>query len=471
MIRLSFLTLALLILSLSLNGQASEMNEYIVVLEKGVDIETVSAKMSETCPVQHSRLDEDFDFYKLSGTCVQSFLEQDIDGIRSWQKNGFNFFRETYPNDSLFGRQRNLDIIQAAKAWDITTGGKSGTNQDIVVAVMDELFALEHPDLVNNIYVNSGEIQDDGIDNDNNGYVDDYYGYHAKKGNDDHDTGGNWHGTSVAGIIGAEGNNNTGIAGINWNVKLLFLSPVRTQDEIIIQNLMYLYKLRDRYNRTNGQEGALVVAANMSFGANNVKVDQFLPLCEMIDSVGQVGILTVAAGPNDPIDIDLNGDKPNDCKSSFLIAVTNSDQTDALTGDTGYGKENMDIAAPGDGSFSTRRFDEYAGFNGASASAPQVAATVALLYSLGCERIEEMITTNPAAAAQMIKDVILESRDGSTALEDKVSSGGRLNVFKALELLRLKSCAVNVIENKIDYISQSDDSDQVKFNYHMKDAK
>jgi len=116
------------------------------------------------------------------------------------------------PNDELYSEQWGLPFLQVEKAWDLTTGGKFDNQHDIVIAVLDDGFDIQHRDLFDNIYVNSAEIEGNGVDDDANGYVDDYRGINIKTGSDDHKIDD--HGTAVAGIIGAKGDNDEGMTGI-----------------------------------------------------------------------------------------------------------------------------------------------------------------------------------------------------------------------------------------------------------------
>src|SRR5262245_54842591 len=134
----------------------------------------------------------------------------------------YRLYPSATPNDPL--SQWALAPISAPAAWDLTTG-----NSSVLVGVLDSGIDFNHPDLAANIWTNPGEVPDDGIDNDNNGYIDDVRGWDWWNGdNSVLDANENPHGTHVAGIIGAVGNNGIGIAGVNWQVKIVplkFIGP------------------------------------------------------------------------------------------------------------------------------------------------------------------------------------------------------------------------------------------------------
>lgn len=468
----SFL-LVLIFLSTQTFGQKAEDLGIIVSLQSESSMDQLIGSINNQCEISIDPIVEEWKIYLIKGSCLSLDEIRNLELVKSAQVNGLNYTRDVIPNDSLFFEQNYLNIISMPQAWDITTGGRSPFGHDIVAAALDEDISLDHPDLENNIYVNEGEIPGDGLDNDGNGYIDDYRGYNVIRGNDDHPNRSTSHGSSVASIMGAETDNSIGVAGINWTGKILYLSPVNDRpDAVIMEQMRYVYQMRKKYNESNGAQGAFVVVSNMSFGADEQFVDQFQPLCDLIDSLGSVGILSVAAGPNNRnIDIDQFGDKPNDCPSDYLISVTDSDEMDQLVNGRGFGKVNMDIASPGTGSITTARENSYKSFTGASAAAPQVSGVVSLLYAVDCPEWQNMIIENPRGAAALVKQVILEAADPSNALTEKVSSGGRLNAFAAMQLLREKTCLAGIDENKIAYISKVPDQEFMKVVIEIRDME
>ena len=171
-----------------------------------------------------------------------------------------------YVNDGSNGGVPDADIDMDL-AWDITTGGKTINGDEIVIAIVDDGFQVNHPDFGDNLWQNQNEIPNNNIDDDNNGFKDDYLGWNAYEDNDDiTDNGwGGTHGTQVAGIVGAKGNNKTGVSGINWDVKLMIVAGGGSSQSEALAAYAYPYAMRKLYNETNGQKGAYVIGANSSW--------------------------------------------------------------------------------------------------------------------------------------------------------------------------------------------------------------
>lgn len=335
------------------------------------------------------------------------------------------------PDDPHLSQQWGLEIIKARDAWNITTGGQTATQKEVVVAILDNGFDIFHEDLAENIWINKGEMANNGIDDDQNGYIDDVYGLNAKNGSDQHMARS--HGTGVIGIIGAKGNNNVGVTGINWNVKLMLISDTGFSSEVI-KGYAYILKQRQLYNSTNGKKGALVVATNFSGGIDNALAKDFPIWCDLYNDMGQAGIVSICATTNNNVDVDTEGDMPSTCTSNYLIATTNTNMLDAKAS-AGYGKTNIDLGAPGDESYTTALENSYTSFGGTSAASPHVAGAVALLFSSPCSQLDELMTSDPVSAARQVRDLILAGVDPLASLEDNTVSGGRLNIYNSMLLL------------------------------------
>ncbi len=336
--------------------------------------------------------------------------------------------RGDMPDDPNLASQWGLFTIGTEKVWELTKGGVSALGDTIVVAILDTGFDINHEDLKGNIWINKGEKPGDKIDNDQNGYIDDVSGWNFIHQNATHVADN--HGSSVAGIIGAKGNNGKGISGMNWHVKLMVFETRLVSD--IIAAYDYIIDQRERYNRTKGKQGAFVVTTNASFGVNKIKcVDQ--PLWgEMYDRLGAAGILSAAGAANNPWNVDEVGDMPTTCKSDYLMTVLNTNPKDERYSGSAFGAVSIDMGAPGQNSFSTRNNNEYGVFHGNSAAAPHLAGAIALLYSIPRQKLAEDAMAFPAQTAMKIRNLLLNNVDKVPSLVSLTSTGGRLNVFSSM---------------------------------------
>lgn len=342
----------------------------------------------------------------------------------------------TNPDDPGFWDQWGVATIEADKVWETTTGGQTARGDRIVVAILDSGFDVYHEDIADNIWVNGSEVPDDGIDNDQNGYVDDYYGWNFVDDSPEHVSDA--HGHSVAGIVGAKGNNGIGVTGINWDIELMVLEARMVSE--IIAAYEYIIDQRALYNETGGQQGAFVVATNASFGINKLHCSDQPLWGEMYDKLGEQGILTAAGTANNAWDVDAEGDMPTTCPSEYLMTVLNTNDLDERYIGSAYGAQSIDMGAPGQNSFTTKPFDQYGNFNGNSAAAPHLAGAIALLYSLPCKSFASEALIAPEATAQKVRDALFSGVDPVAALVDQTRTGGRLNVYHAMENL-LAQCS------------------------------
>lgn len=376
-----------------------------------------------------------FDARKMNENQLLSDLRKDS-RVAAVQFNHRLQWRNNRPNDPKYDQwQWNLELMGLPDAWAHTTGGLTALGDTIVVAVLDGGCDLQHEDLAANIWYNHQEIPGDGIDNDQNGFVDDYQGWHLVNNNDQHSANG--HGTSINGIIGAVGNNAKGMAGINWQVKLMQLSAGEADlalESNILKAYGYVLNMRRLYRTTNGQKGAFVVAANLSAGINYADAADYPLWCAMYDSLGKEGILCSGAVMNDYANIDLKGDMPSTCPSDFLITLTNATQYDALAQYAAYGRLNVDMAAPG-AVYSTRVGNTYNVFGGTSGAAPHAAGAIALLAAYPNSDWAYRLKTEPEATAQQIRSFLMLSVARNEAFADKTASGGRLDIGAAMALL------------------------------------
>lgn len=291
------------------------------------------------------------------------------------------------PNDPLYTQQLHLASIGAPAAWNLATG-----NNSVIIAIIDSGVAIDHPDLKNNLWYNLKEIPSNNIDDDANGYVDDYQGWdfltnipdpRPKFGSSYSFLGMN-HGTIVAGVAAAQGNNGQGVSGVVWNAKIM---PLRVLDANGAGNTLDVARAID-YAVDNGAD-----MINLSF----VGAGKSTALEQSIARAYTQGVLIIAAAGNE---VDHGVNTTDDPKypvchdggfgHNYVIGVASVDNFDQLASFSNFGK-CIDIVAPGVGIFSTLLKDdaqakftrEYGGYwSGTSVSAPQVAGVVALVKSL-----------------------------------------------------------------------------------------
>jgi len=383
----------------------------------------------------------------------------------------FELEQRLKPNDSKINEQYYLGLIKAYEAWDITTGGKGYTGKDIVIGVIDDGYELSHEDLSSNIYNNPDEIPGDNIDNDNNGYKDDVSGWNTRTNNGIHDTKS--HGTNILGVMGAKGNNQKGISGVNWNIKIL---PVTTGNLVsdVIEGYEYILAEKKQYNSSAGVKGSNIVVSSYSGGLSKAFAADFPIWCAVYDKLGMEGILNVAATTNENDNVEEVGDMPSTCTSPYLIIVNSTNQADEIDASTGYGNVSVDISAPGERILTTDLMSKglYKTESGTSLSTPMVAGAVALLYSIKCQAFNALLTQDPKNAALSIKSILLNSTDKKSTLAGKTVSEGRMNISKSVSKILENYCSLELapVGNlKINAVTWT--NGMLNVNYISEDAK
>ena len=411
-------------------------NEFIIWLEQGVDASAFA--IQSNAGIEPKRLlSERLNIWLFETDDKAESHEAKLDrlwkhpDVRVIQNNHTNIqLRESIPDDPYYGQQWAPAIMQLPRAWEtFTTGGITATGDTIVVAVIDGGVYLNHEDL--SLWKNRLEIPNNGIDDDGNGYVDDYDGWNAY----DHtgNVGSDSHGTHVAGIIGAIGNNGTGVCGVNWNVKVMPICGSSGNESIVVEAYSYVLEMRARYNETNGAEGAFIVTTNSSFGVDYGNPNNYPIWCSMYDEMGNVGILSCGAGPNMNVNVDVVGDVPSTCPGDYLIGVTNTTSADVKYTSAGYGINNIDIGAPGTSIYSAIPNNGYGFKTGTSMATPQVTGTIALMYAAMSEEMMQACKNDPANFSLSVRQSLFDGADHLPSLDGLVAEGRRLNAYGAIE--------------------------------------
>jgi subtilisin family serine protease len=350
------------------------------------------------------------------GTGTAELAEElDDAGAVSYVEPNYVLHAARLPNDPNFGVLWGLHNtgqlggtpgadVNAPSAWDVLTGGPT------TVAVIDSGVDYTHPDLAANMWTNPDDPAN-GSDDDGDGFVDDVHG--ADFLDDDSDPSDDaGHGTHLAGVIGALGDNGIGVAGVNWNVRLLAARFLNDAGE---GNTADAAKAID-YALA---KGARVI--NASWGSSSFS----WTLYNAVKRAGDNGALFIAAAGNEGRNADAVPDYPAAFSLPNVISVTALDRHDRLPGYANYGAQSVDVGAPGDQIYSTVppsvSASGYALFSGTSMAAPYVSGAAALYLSVF-----------PSASTTQVKSVLLGSVDPVAALSGKSVSGGRLDVGKAL---------------------------------------
>ena len=471
-IKILWLVVAVIILPLTGFSQATEEMNYIdgEVMVQMKNTQSID-KLISAYDFFHSDkqkmqlISERFHIYLLRFDAVKTTNRQVLSELRlhpevvNAQNNHYVDLRdgnELIPDDTRFDDQWSMKNtgqnggvpdadIDATDAWEITTGGFTVFGDTIVVAVVDGGAYLPHDDL--DFWKNHAEIPGNDIDDDNNGYVDDYDGWNAYQHNGNVPTT-SAHGTHVSGIIGAIGNNGLGVAGVNWQVKILPVAASSTTESVVIEGLSYVYVVREQYDLTNGAEGAFVVADNCSFGVDHGQPENF-PIWEaMYDSLGRLGVISCAATANANWNIDEEGDVPTAFTTDYMISVTNTTNQDAKRTSAGYGLTTIDLGAPGSSILSTITNNTYGLKTGTSMATPHVTGAVAFMYAVADTSFMNFYENNPGDGALLIKEYILNGVDTLPTLVGKTVTGGRLNLYKSA-LLMLERPDLSVIPDSI----------------------
>ena len=313
-------------------------------------------------------------------------------------------------NDPLYGQLWGLDKINAPDAWAQGTG-----SNDVVVAVIDTGADYAHPDLADNIWTNPGEIPDNGIDDDGNGYIDDVHGWDFFE-NDNNPMDGGAHGTHVSGTICAKGNNSIGVTGVIWNCQLMILRFMGPNGGFISDAIRALEYAVNRQARIS----------NNSWGNG----ERSNALRNAIRRAGSSDHLFVAAAGNMGQNIDETPFYPAAFNLDNIISVAAANSADQPAGFSNWGPASVDLHAPGVAITSTVPYQNYGTSSGTSMAAPYVSGAAALLLAM-----------RPALTMDELRSSLLSTTRPVTDLAGLTVTGGELDLAAAAALIPMPPAA------------------------------
>lgn len=363
--------------------------------------------------------------------------------------------RALVPNDTYFSNQWNMlntgqgggttgADIDATDAWGINHSNVTANGDSIVIAIIDGAenagFDITHEDL--NFFVNAHEIPGNGIDDDSDGFIDDYYGWNTFDPSGNIQPGGSTdaHAMHVSGIAAAVGNNAKGVAGVCWGAKILRVVGASGNESEVVEAYDYVREMRRLYNNTNGAKGAFVVSTNSSFGVNGARHSSYPVWCAMYDSMGYVGILSAAATADFGENVDVSDDVPTGCPSKFLISVTNTTRQDKLAPASAWGDTTIALGAPGTNIYSTENNNAYGTMTGTSMSSPHIAGAVGAMFAAACPQMLTDYKLFPDSVALIAKQMMLSGVTRLSDLYNKTITGGRLNLYNAVKNVEEYNC-------------------------------
>lgn len=321
------------------------------------------------------------------------------------------------PNDPMFAQQWSLSNtgqgggragadISALSAWEKTKG-----SEKVVVAVLDSGVDYTHPDLIKNIWVRPPDLA--AYTDPELGEFDDVHGFSAI-GPDDDPMDENGHGTHCAGIIGAEGDNEEGIAGVNWKVEIMPLKFMSangsgtTADAIECINYVI--------NRKRAGVNVRIISASWGSSMKSKALE------DVIRKAGDEGILFVAASGNSGTNADKSPHYPSGYDLPNVISVAALNRNDELASFSNWGPKTVHLAAPGAEILSTWLKGSFEEHSGTSMATPEVAGVAALVLSI-----------DPNLSVKELRERLFKSVDKLDSLSGKVSTGGRINAARAVK--------------------------------------
>ena len=371
-------------------------------------------------------------------TVVETVAELERDPAVKYAEPDYLSMQHAVPNDPDFGLQWGLHNtgqtvlgtagtpdadIDAPEAWNQTTGDGSAS-----IAVIDDGVAQTNQDYCRtaldcNVWLNPGEFDgiyigakyNNGVDDDGNGLIDDWRGWDFTDSDNDPipSSAAEDHGTKIAGIVGAVGNNSYGVSGVAWNVRIAALRVCDGTGTCPVSRIVSAIGYAT-------QKGIKIL--NLSLGHTTFSQAES-------DAINASPALVVVAPDNGGADgvgddIDTTPDYPCNLPIARIICVASTDYNDALAPSSNYGLQNVDLGAPGVDIYSTRPENLFGYDSGTSFAAPMVAGAAALLLS-----------SEPAQSPLDVKNLLMQGVDSKPDLVGRTVSGGRLNLNRSLTLL------------------------------------
>ncbi|MDZ7269119.1 MAG: S8 family serine peptidase [candidate division KSB1 bacterium] len=437
--------LGLLLLAMIFSGQTARQEQRPLFVPGEVVVKVsdpgVMAAMPSSKPLGPGDI---FVVRDTTGKEVNALVEelQSRPGVVYAEPN-YLYYASEIPNDPQFGQLWGLHNtgqnggtadadIDAVEAWEVQKG-----SAEVLVAVIDTGVDYRHPDLSANMWTNPGEDpwadpndprSGNGIDDDNNGYIDDWRGWDfVNRDNDPFDD--NLHGTHVAGTIGAVGNNGAGVVGVNWNVRIMPLKFLGSGGSGSLSDAVEAITYAARF-------GAHVMNNSWGGGGRSQALE------DAIKFANQQGALFVAAAGNDGKDNDVTPNYPSNYEVDNVLAVAAIDNKGNLavfgsggggggicgcvgnvlpTPGSNFGRNSVDLAAPGKEILSTAPNNSYQSLSGTSMATPHVSGIAALV-----------LAQFPGLTNLQLKQHLMNSVDVQTSLQGKMVTGGILNAFKAV---------------------------------------
>jgi len=386
-----------------------DKEEMVIADEDGLDANEVAAEYRNQSEVLYAEPNAEINLDPSDEDATSAGEDNDNAASRT--------FNHAHPSDPMFDEQWSLDNhgtrgglegadISAVKAWEKTQG-----SQKVVVAVLDTGVDYTHVDLVHNIWTRPASLapyHDNEL-----GDFDDAHGFDASDMDGD-PMDDNGHGTHCAGIVGAEGDNNDGIAGVNWQVEIMPLKFLDASGSGSVKDAIECIN----YAIARKQAGVNLRIISASWGSTMYS----RALEDAIRRAGDEGILFVAAAGNSSSDNDRRPHYPSNYNLPNVISVAALTRKDELASFSNWGVKSVHIAAPGAEILSTWPNNQYEEHSGTSMATPEVSGVAALVLSL-----------NPDMPVKDLRERLLTSVDKLPALEGRIASGGRINAARAVK--------------------------------------